>query len=325
MKGRTLFGAALAAALLAGAYAQEAAAQGLVSRPVRIIVPYPVGGIVELMARAVSDGLSAKLGVPVIVEAKPGANSAMGTEFVARAEPDGRTLLMATFAFVVTPYLQKVSWDPVRDFAGVAYMGEAVSIAAVHPSVAAKDVKSFIALAKAKPGEINFVVPGTGSSLTFSAILLQMVNDIKLTGINYKGVPPAIPDLLAGRVQFGFFPPPLVTQFIAEGKVNAIAVTAPRRLKQLPEVATMAEQGFRTSQVNSWYTFAAPAKTPRNEVDRLNAALNEVLKDPETTAKVEQIGGSVVTGWTPAETTRLYAEEFARWGDVIRKAGIKAE
>jgi tripartite-type tricarboxylate transporter receptor subunit TctC len=295
------------------------------SKPLRIVVPYPVGGIVELMARTVSDGLSQKLGIPVIVDARPGANSAIGTEAVARAEPDGRTLLLATFAFAVTPHLQKVNFDPIADFVGVGYMGEAVSVATVHPSVGVKDIKSFVQLAAAKPGQINFMVPGTGSSFTFSAILLQHVNNIKLTAINYKGVPQAVPDLLANRLQFGFFPPPLVTQFIAEGKLHAIGVTAPSRLKQLPGVATLSEQGFSTSQVNSWYTFAAPSKTPKTEIDRLNAALNEVLRDPATIQKVEQVGGSVVSGWTPASTTKLYADELARWGDIIRKTGIKAE
>ena len=255
-----------AAAIVFTFLAAPAFSQAPGSKPLRIVVPYPVGGIVDLMARTVSDGLSQKLGIPVIVDARPGANSAIGTEAVARSDPDGRTLLMATFAFAVTPHLQKVSFDPLADFVGVAYMGEAVSVATVHPSVGVKDVKSFIQLAAAKPGEINFMVPGTGSSFTFSAILLQHVNNIKLTAINYKGVPQAVPDLLANRLQFGFFPPPLVTQFIAEGKLQAIGVTAPNRLRQLPAVATLTEQGFKTSQVNSWYAFAAPAKTDRKSV-----------------------------------------------------------
>lgn len=306
-------------------FPQSLFAQGLMSRPLKIVVPYPAGGIVDLMARTVSDRLAEKLGIPVIVEARPGANTAIGTEAVARAEPDGRTLLLATSALVITPYMQKAAWDPIGDFVGVAHMGQVVAIAAVHPSVTARDIKSFIEIAKSKPGAINYVAPGTSSSFTLSVVLLEQVNDIKLMPVAYRGVPQAIPDLLAGRVHFGFFPVPLVAQFVAEGKLTAISVTGPRRLKDLPDVPTMEQQGYNNSQVISWYTFAAPAKTPKAEIDRLNAALNEILKEPATIAKIEDIGGSAISGWTPAETTKLYAEDFARWGDVIRKAGIKPE
>lgn len=300
-------------------------AQGVMSRPLKIVVPYPAGGIVDLMARTVSDRLADKLGIPVIVEAKPGANTSIGTEAVARAEPDGRTLLLATSGLASTPYLQKVTWDPVGDFAGVAYMGQMASIAAVHPSVAAKDIKSFIEMAKSKPDAINYVAPGKSSAFTLSVVLLEQVNDIKLMPVAYRGVPQAIPDLLSNRVQFGFFPAPLVVQSVAEGKLKAIAVTGSKRLKDLPDVPTMAEQGYDISQVISWYTFAAPIKTPKAEIDRLNAVLNEILKEPETIAKIEAIGGTPISGWTPAETTKLYADEYARWGDVISKAGIKPE
>jgi tripartite-type tricarboxylate transporter receptor subunit TctC len=304
---------------------QSLFAQGFASRPLKIVVPYPAGGIVDLMARTVSDRLAAKLGMPVIVEAKPGGNTAIGTEAVARAEPDGRTLLLATSALVVTPHIQKVPWNPISDFVGVAYMGQVAAVAAVHPSITAKDIKSFIGIAKSKRDQINYVAPGTSSSFTLSVLLLEQVNDIKLMPIEYRGVPQAIPDLLAGRVQFGFFPAPLVAQFVVEGKLNALSVTGPARLKQLPDVPTMEEQGYDNSQVISWYSFAAPAKTPKAEIDRLNVALNEILEEPAVITKIEDIGGTVISGWTPAETTRLYADDFVRWGDIFRKAGIKPE
>lgn len=322
---RPFLAAAACVVLLVSALEQPACAQSFGSQPVKIIVPYASGGIVDLMARVVSDKLAGKLGVPVVVEPRAGANTAIGTEVVARAEPDGHTLLLATLAFVITPHLQKGNWDPIADFVGVAYMGYAVAIATVHPSVPAKDIRSFIAFAKSKPGEINYLAPGTSSSLTLSAVLLQLVNGIKLTAVSYTGVPPGMPDLMTGRIHFGFIPAPLAMKLIADGKLNAIAVTGGARLKQLPQIPTMAEQGYETSQVTSWYTFAAPGKTPKSIVDRLNAALNEILKEPAIITRVGEMGGTVISGWTPAETTKLYGEEFSRWGDVVRKAGIKAD
>jgi tripartite-type tricarboxylate transporter receptor subunit TctC len=323
VKKRMLAAFIVSTALLIAQSAQWAAAQGLMSRPVKIIVPYPAGGIVDLMARAVSDRLAEKLGVPVVVESKPGANTSIGTEAVARAEPDGRTILMATSGLVITPHLQKVTWDPIKDFVGVAYMGQIASVAAVHPSIPARDISSFIAAAKSKPDTINYIAPGTSSSFTLSVVLLEQMNGIRLVPVAYRGVPQAISDLLEGRVHFGFLPAPLVTQFIVEGKLNALAVTGSRRLKELPQVPTMAEQGYNISQVISWYTFAVPANTPKSEVEKLNLVLNEILSEPETIARIEGIGGTPISGWTPAEVSKLYAEEFIRWGNVISKAGIK--
>src|SRR6185436_16650636 len=183
-----------------------ALAQAWPTKPVRIIVPYPAGGIVDLMARAVGDGLGAKLGQPLIVEPRPGADASIGTDAVAKAEPDGHTLLMATLALAVNPNLSNVPWHPVNDFEGVAHIGVVANVAVVTPSLGVKDFKSFIELARSQPGKINYVNPGNGSSPHVSAELLQVVNGIKLTSINYKGIPPAMPDFLAGTVPFGFFP-----------------------------------------------------------------------------------------------------------------------
>src|SRR5262245_38370229 len=158
------------------------------------------------MARAVGDGLGGLLGQPVIVEAKPGADGSIGTDAVARAEPDGHTLLLATLALTVNPHLNKVPWHPVNDFEGVAHMGVVANIAAVTPSLGPKDLSAFVALARAKPGQINYMNPGNGSSQHVSAELLQQVNNLRLNAIPYKGVPPAIPDFLSGTVPFGYFP-----------------------------------------------------------------------------------------------------------------------
>lgn len=311
-------------AVFGSALSLPASAQSFGTHPVRIIVPYASGGIVDIMARVVSDKLGEKLGVPVVVESRAGANTAIGTDAVARSEPDGHTLLMATSALVITPQLQKVNYDPVTDFVGVGYMGYALSIATVHSSVPATDIQSFIAYAKSKPGELNYLAPGTSSSFTLSAILLEQVNDIKMTAVSYRGVPPGMPDLITGRLHFGFIPAPLAMELVAEGKLNALAVTGDTRLKQLPNVPTMKEQGYESSQVISWYAFAAPAKTPKPILDKLNVALNEVLKEPAIVTRIGEIGGNATAGWTPEQTTKLYADEFVRWGGIIRKGGIKA-
>jgi tripartite-type tricarboxylate transporter receptor subunit TctC len=301
-----------------------ALAQPYPTKPVRIIVPYPAGGIVDLMARALGDGLGAKLGQPVIVEPRPGADASIGTDAVAKAEPDGYTVLMATLALAVNPNLSKVPWHPVNDFEGVAHIGVVANIAAVTLALGPKDMKSFIELARSRPGQINYVNPGNGSSPHVSAELLQVVNGIKLTSINYKGIPPAIPDFLAGTVPFGFFPFGTIAGQIRSGKAQAIGIASPVRHKEFPELATMAEQGFESSQVNSWYAIAAPKKTPRAVIERLNRDLNAVLAEDETIARVDKIGGTVIAGWSAQQTTKMFADEFARWADVARKAGLAA-
>ncbi len=322
MKRATLIAACVGAALAAAS--SVAAAQSFPGKTIKIVVPYPAGGIVDLMARSVTEGLSARLGQPVIVENKPGASASIGAETVANSDPDGHTILLATLAFTVTPNLMKVPWHPVNDFEGVAHMGVVANIAAVTPSLGPKDMASFIALAKAKPG-INYMNPGNGSSPHVSTELLQQVNDIKLTSINYKGVPPAIPDFLNGTVPFGFFPFATIVSHIRAGKAQPIAIASPVRHKQFPDIPTMTEQGFKSSQVNSWYAFAVPKKTPRAVIERLNREFNAVLADPAVEAKTETLGASIVAGWTPEQTSTMFAEDFARWAQVIKKAGIKVQ
>jgi tripartite-type tricarboxylate transporter receptor subunit TctC len=300
-------------------------AQAYPSRPVRVIVPYPAGGIVDLMARAVTDGLGARLGQPVIVEAKPGADASIGTDAVAKAEPDGHTVLLATLALAVNPHLSKVPWHPVNDFEGVAHLGVMANIAAVTPSLGVKDMGALVALARSRPGQINYMNPGNGSSQHVSAELLQQVNNIRLSAIPYKGVPPAIPDFLAGTVPFGFFPFGTIAAHIRSGKAQAVGIASPVRHKQFPDLPTMAEQGFESSQVNSWYAFIVPRKTPPQAIERLNREINAVLAGEEGIARVDKIGGTVIAGWSPQQTTKMIAAEYARWAEVVRKAGLEAK
>jgi tripartite-type tricarboxylate transporter receptor subunit TctC len=314
-----------AAWALGAAFSHQGGAQEFPSKPLRIIVPYPAGGIVDLMARAPSDSLAAKLGQPVVVEARPGANASIGTEAVARADADGHTLLMGTLALVVNPHLNPVPWHPVDDFVAVAHMGIVANIAAASSSLGVKDLKSFIALAKSKPGEINYINSGNGSSPHVSTELLQQLNGIKLTSVNYKGIPPAIADFLSGTVPFGFFTTPTVGPHIRSGKAQALAIASPVRHKDFPDVPTMTERGFQSSQVNSWYVFLAPKKTPVAAVNRLNKELNAALAEADPVARVEKLGGNVIAGWSVERTNKMIADEFARWGEVTRKAGIASK
>jgi hypothetical protein len=199
------------------------------------------------------------------------------------------------------------------------------NIAAAHPSLGVKDMKDFIALARSRPGQINYVNPGNGSSPHVSAELLQQVNNIRLTSINYKGVPPAIPDFLAGTVPFGYFPFATVAAQVRAGKAVAIGIASPVRHRQFPDLPTIAEQGFEASQVNSWYAFAAPKRTPRAAIERLNRDINAALAEEETIARVEKVGGTIVAGWSAERTTKMIAEEYARWAEVTKKAGIAAK
>ena len=312
----------LAAVLLAPCLAL---AQGYPSKPVRVVVPYGAGGIVDLMARATTEGLAARLGQPVIVEAKPGADGSIGIGAVAKAEPDGHTLLMATMTLAVNPHLSKVPWHPVNDFEGVAHVGVVANIAAVTPSLGPKDLRAFVELAQSRPGQINYMNPGNGSSQHVSAELLQQVNGIRLTSINYKGVPAAVPDFLAGTVPFGFFPFATIAPHLRSGKAQAIGIALPVRHPQFPEIPTMAEQGFESSQVNSWYAFVAPKRTPRAAIERLNRDLNSVLAEEDTIARVDKFGGTVIGGWSAEQTTKMIADEYARWAEVVRKAGLEAK
>lgn len=325
MKRRTLIVAVASAWAGLTAWAPQAGAQAFPTKPIRVIVPYPAGGIVDLMARSVTDGLPGKLDQPVIVEAKPGASTAIGTEEVMRADPDGHVLLMGTLATTVTPLLTKVRWNAPADFVGVAHMGVVANIAVVSPTLGVKDMKGLIELAKTKPGQLNYMNPGNGSSPHVSTELLLQNTGTKMVSINYKGVPPSVPDLLSGAVHFGFYPYSTIVAQLKAGKAVGIAMAAPARDKQFLDIPTMAEQGFADSQVQSWYAFVAPRKTPAAVLERLNKAINEVLADPATVARVEKIGGAVVAGWSVAQTDKMIADDSVRWAKFTKAAGIEAK
>jgi tripartite-type tricarboxylate transporter receptor subunit TctC len=306
-------------------HAANSIAQTFPAKPLRIIVPFPAGGIVDLMARSLNEKLAAGLGQPVLVEARPGANASLGTDAVAKADPDGYTMVLATLSHVTTPLLMKTPWHPTKDFAGVAIMGHVANVAVVNPDLPVKTLREFVDYAKARPGKINFINAGAGTSQTMSAELFKRNAGLDMVGIGYKGFPPAIPDILAGQLQFSFMPFGVAAPHIKNGKLRALAVASPERSKMFPDVPTMADAGYADSQVISWYAFLVPAATPKPVVARLNAEFAKALADPEVIARIEKIGGEPLPAGKPEEVDAMLAREVDRWTKLVQATGMKID
>jgi tripartite-type tricarboxylate transporter receptor subunit TctC len=323
MAVKRLFAAALGSALaLAVPYVQ---AQQFPTKPLRIVVPFPAGGIVDLMARALNEKLAAQLGQQVLVEARPGANAGLGTEAVIKSEPDGHTILLATLSTVTTPALSQTSWQPTRDLAGVAMMGHVANVAVVHPSLPVQTLKEFVDYARARPGKLNYINAGIGTSPTMGAELFKKNVGIDVVGVGYRGFPPAIPDMLSGQIQFSFMPFGVAAPHVRGGKLRLLAVAAPARNKQFPDAPTMAESGFADSQVISWYAFMVTAATPRPLVSRLNAEFARALADPDVMARVEKIGGELLPAGKPEEVDAMVAKDLERWVKLVKETGLKLD
>ncbi len=312
-------------ALLLICIAVTARSQTFPTKPLRIIVPFPAGGIVDLMARSLNEKIAAGLGQPVLVEARPGANGSLGTDAVAKSDPDGHTLVLATLSHVTTPLLAKTPWHPTKDFSGVAIMGHVANVAVVNPEVPAKSLRDFVEYAKARPGKVNYINAGGGTSQTMSTELLKRNAGLDMVGIGYKGFPPAIPDILAGQVQFAYMPFGVAAPHIRGGKLRGLAVAAPARNKMFPDLPTMAEAGYAESQVVSWYTYLVPSATPRAVVARLNAEFAKALADPEVIARIEKIGGEPLPAGKPEEVDAMLAREIDRWTKLVQATGMKIE
>jgi tripartite-type tricarboxylate transporter receptor subunit TctC len=312
--------------LLATPAANAADASGYPDRLVRIIVPFPAGGIVDSVARIVGGALSAKYGQPVIVESKPGAGGALGTDFVAKSPGDGHTLLMVSPSHAVAPAIQKsISWDPVRDFKGVAGFGVIPNVIVVHPSVPAKTMADFVSLANNSKDPLTYASSGFGTSSHLAGELLAQAAKIKLTHVPYKGQPDAISDLLTGRVNMMPMSTSIALPFIKAGKLNALAVTTSGPSSMIPQVPPVAEAaqlpGF---EVGTWLALLAPAKVPDAIVKKLSDDVAEALATPEVKTRVRALGleGGFKTG---PQVDALVKDEVSKWGRVVKQAGIRAE
>lgn len=312
----------LTAATHAG-HAQAAA--GYPERPVRLVVPFAPGGTNDVIGRIVAEKLAARLGQPFVVDNRAGANSVVGSEIVAGANPDGHTLLIVAAGFAINPSLRrKLPYDTVRDFAPIGLVGGGPYLMVVHPSVPAKTVNEFITWVKARPGQVNYASVGVGSPPHLAAELLKITAGIDMQQIPYKGGGAVLPDLIAGRVSMFFGSISTLQPHVQTGKLRAIAVTTVQRATAMPELPTFIEAGLAGYEVNGWYGLLAPGKTPRAIVSRLNAELREVLADADTRQRFQQRGMDPAPG--PAqEFAALIRSEMAKWAKVIRAAGIKPE
>ena len=295
------------------------------NKPIRFLVPYPVGGIVDIVARAVAEPMAVELGQPIVVDPKPGANSTLATAMIPQAPADGYTWVIATISHVVAPHLQTVSYDALKDFQGVALVAVATSVATVNPSLPINNLKELVAYGRANPGKLNYLNPGNGSSIHLSAELLKSVAKFDMTSVPYRGIPPGMTDLLEGRLQVGFLPGPLALQHVKAGKLRAIGFIGDKRGKELPDVPTFTEQGFGDAQVMSWYTIAVRAGTPPEIVNRIHDVAMKVVATSETRDRLDKASCDVPTARTPAEVQALYAADYARYGKLVKEAGIKGD
>jgi tripartite-type tricarboxylate transporter receptor subunit TctC len=321
---KTLFRAIAAFAFLFGC-ANGALAQGWPNRPIRMIVPYTPGGYTDLMARLVGQKISEALGQPIIFENKPGANAIIGTDVVAKAAPDGYTFGTVIAAHAVNATLNpKLPYDTLKDFSYVSLMSVAPLIMIAHPSLPANNVQELIALAKAKPGELNFASSGVGAAAHLTMEMFKSRTGIDMLHIPYKGTAGALQDVIGGRINVMFdVVGPLMPQ-VRSGLAKAIVVTAKERVPAASDVPTMAEQGVADFVSGTWAGIIAPAGTPKEIVDRVSAEAKKALADPALKDKlVEQ--GIVAVGGTPEEFRSFVAEDIVRWRKVITDAGIKME
>jgi tripartite-type tricarboxylate transporter receptor subunit TctC len=314
-----------AGAAVLPALSRIARAQTYPTRPVRIIVGYAAGGGVDISARLIGQSLSERLGQQFFIENRPGAGTNIATETVVRAVPDGYTLLLVSGANAVNATLyDKLTYNFSHDIAPVASMIRVALVMVVNPSLPIKTVPEFITYAKDNPGKVNFASGGSGGPDHMSGELFKMLAGIGMTHVPYRGLAPALTDLMGGQVQLIFSTLPAAIEYMKVGRLRALAVTSGTRWESLPDVATVGEfvPGFEASQ---WYGIGAPKNTPTDIVDRLNTEINAALAAPKMKARiVVDLGGSVLAG-SSADFGKLIAEETERWAKVVKFSGAKAD
>jgi tripartite-type tricarboxylate transporter receptor subunit TctC len=324
--------AGLAALIAATIAAPAAGAQGAPAatnyptKPIRLVITYPPGGNTDLVGRAVAQKLAEAWGQQVVVDNRGGAGGVLGTLIAKQAPADGYTLLLGTSAgMVLNPLLMnKIPYDPYQDFAPVSLVIVLPQLLAVHPALAARNVREFIALAKAKPGQLNFGSSGVGTPNHLGGEMLKAMAGINIVHVPYKGGAASITDLIAGQVQLVISSAPSVVPHVRSGRLRALAIGSAKRTPALPDVPTVAESGVPGYEYTTWYGVFAPARTPAPILGRLNAEIVRMLADPQMTQRFQSQGGDPASS-TPAALTAYMREETARWIRVIKTAGIKIE
>ena len=306
--------------------AHIAQAQDFPARPIRVVVAFPPGGPTDFVGRLVADRMTNLLGQRVYIENRPGAAGAVGADNIAKADPDGYSLFLTTSgAVTIVPHIQSnVPYDALRDFAPIALVTKVTEVLVVSPKLGIKTVKELVALAKDKPGAIPFASTGIGSPPHLAQELLDVSAGVKFLHVPYRGAAPALTDLLAGQVQvLAAYLPVLIAQ-IQAGNLIAIGAAADKRDAILPDVPTLAEQGYPNTDASNWYALLAPAKTPPAVIAKLNKALNDALNDPEVRDKLVKSGATPVGG-TPEALGTFMKSEYNKWGRLVAERGIKEQ
>ena len=306
------------------AFSRLARAQVYPARPVRIVVGFPAGGTSDIVARVLGQWLSERLGQQFVIENRPGAGSNLATEAVARAVPDGYTLLLIGGANTINATLfDKLNFDFLRDIAPVASVFETPLVVEVNPSVPVRTIPEFITYAKGNPGKLNFATPGVGTPPHVAGELFKMMTGMEMLHVPYRGTGPMLTDLIGGQVQVAFDPLPASIEHIRAGKLRALAVTTASRSEALPSIPSASESvaGYVAS---NWYGFAAPKNTPSDIIDKLNSDINAGLADPKIKTRLAELGGTPFTS-SPVVFTKFVGDDTAKWAKVIQAANIKPQ
>jgi len=306
---------------------QGASAQAFPSKPLRLVVPYATGGATDIIARAAAAEMTKSLGQTVVVENRPGAGANLGAEIVARSEPDGYTMLMsASSLHGINPSLfSKLAYDPNKDLAPVIVLASVANVLVVNPEVKARSVQELVALAKAQPGKLTCASSGSGSTIHMSCEMFKQKMGVNIAHIPYKGSSPAVTDLLGGHVNMMFDNIPSSVPHIRSGKLHALATTGPKRDATLGDLPTMIEAGVAGYESTVWFGLVVAAGTPKEIVDRLNAAGREAAKAPDFTRRLSELGYGIVGNTSPEQMASMIQDEIKRWGPIVKASGARID
>lgn len=322
MQRKAFIAASLA---LAFGLASQAQAQNYPSRPITLVSSFPAGSGNDLVARAIAPGLGEVLGQPVVVDNRPGAGGAIGAQYVARAKPDGYTLYLASLSFSVLPSLMELGFDPARDFEAVTLAGSQGMALVAPPDLPVKTMADLVALAKARPGKLNYASAGIGSIGHLTGELLKTERGVDIVHVPFKGTPEALTAIMTGQVQLGLVAMPAAEPQIKAGKVKVLGVTGSKRQPGLPEVPTMAEAGLPSMGDSVWYAILVPVGTPREIVTQLNGAFRQALAKRATIERLEGPAKTEPAMSTPQEATAYVRAQLAKWSGVAAQAGLKPQ
>lgn len=300
-------------------------AENSVSRPVKVVVAWPAGGFVDVVVRAVTEKLASDTGTPFIVDNKPGAYGLIGAEQVIQSLPDGKTWLIGTLGTPMSASLYKRKWIAADELAGVAMVANSPLIGVVPVTLPASNFKEFIALARSQPGKLNYLNPSIGSASHLNTELIKKREGVSITSVLYNGQPPGVMDLLAGQTHFGLLAPQVAAPHIRTGKLRAIGVAFPSRLREFPNVPTLAEEGYQDAQVVASYTVLVPKKTPKDLIARFNAQIQKALGDEEVRRRIDAAGAVVAGSSTPEQVDAFLRAETLRWDSFFRETNISID